>query len=413
MKTIEIKPQEFGLEPKQANELIGNLPSIIEERKVFESQYEEIKALDIEDEKTAKKARALRLKIRDNRTKGLNVWHKTTKDFFLKGGQFVDAIKRKEIAVNERMESDLEQIEKYAEIKEQKRLDELENARLEKLEPYKEFVPFGANIRTISDEDFEKLFNGAKLQYDTEQERLRKEQKEQERLQRIQKLHNERKENLLDVWSFVEDKTINFGELDEDVFGKICSDAYRAKSEHEAEQKRIREENERLAKEKAKAEADAAKEREKANQEIKKRQKSASEFLMKSGFEFTMDYGGLYTLSIGNAGGRLYLVSYKQSNLYFETDSELERFIEAALDKIALVKKEFESAKNEDEKIESERKAKEEAEKLAKAPVKEQLHAWIETFEINVAPVENEVSDEIIAKFGAFKHWAAKQVENL
>jgi colicin import membrane protein len=198
MRELEIiKPIEFGIEEKQANELMGNLPEIINERQVMEQQYSEIIKMDIEDSATAKKARDLRLIISKNRTQGINVWHKTTKDFFLKGGQFVDAIKRKEVAVNERMEEQLEQIEKYAEIKEQKRLDELESIRLDKLKPFSEFVPFGANIRNISDEDFDKILNGAKLQFNAkieaekkaEEERIAKEKAEAERI-RLQEIEN-------------------------------------------------------------------------------------------------------------------------------------------------------------------------------------------------------------------------------
>jgi colicin import membrane protein len=195
MNQIEIKPQEFGIEPKKANELIGNLPQIKAERDILQAQFYEVIKLDIEDPKTTKQAKELRLLIQKNRTQGIQVWHKTTKDFFLKGGQFVDAIKRMEIAINERMEIDLEQIEKYAENKERERLDELESKRLEILEPFKDFVPFGANIRTISDEDFNKILNGAKLQQEAKIEAEKKaeaERIEQERLAEIARIEREK-----------------------------------------------------------------------------------------------------------------------------------------------------------------------------------------------------------------------------
>jgi colicin import membrane protein len=186
MKTEIVKAEEFGIEPNKANELMGNLPQITSERDILEAQYNDIIKMDIEDVETSNKARVLRLQIRDNRTKGLSVWHRTTKDVFLRAGQFIDALKRKEEAVNNRMESALEEIEKHAEIKEKKRLDELEESRRLKLEPFSEFVPFGADIRTISDEDFTKIFNGAKMQMDAKieaenkakQERIEQEKKE-------------------------------------------------------------------------------------------------------------------------------------------------------------------------------------------------------------------------------------------
>lgn len=196
---VSVNPKEFGIEEKQAGEMLGNLPQIKIERVVLETQFDEIIKMDIESVETSKKARELRLLIQKNRTQGLNVWHKTTKDYFLKGGQFVDAIKRVETAINERMETALEEIEKHQEIKEQKRLDELEQQRLSKLELYKEFVPFGVSVRNVSDEDFEKILTGAKMQHEAkkeaelkaEQQRLEAERFEKERLEQ-QRLENER-----------------------------------------------------------------------------------------------------------------------------------------------------------------------------------------------------------------------------
>lgn len=204
MESLQIMPSEYGIEENKAIELIGNLPQIKSEREVLEKQYSEVVQMDIEEKETAKIAKELRLKISKNRTQGINIWHKNAKDFFLKGGQFVDAIKRVEVAVNERMEQQLEEIEKYAENKEKERLDLLESERLAKLELYKEFVPFGANIRNISEDDFDKLLNGSKLQFyakieaekKTEAERLENERlAEEARVEREKEIEAQRLEN--------------------------------------------------------------------------------------------------------------------------------------------------------------------------------------------------------------------------
>src|SRR5690625_916450 len=123
MKTGVIKPQDFGIETKQAKELMSNLPQIKEEREVLEKQYKNVIKLEIENPDSWKKARELRLLKQKNRTQGINTWHKNAKDYFLKGGQFVDAIKRKEASVNERMESQLLEIEKYEEIKRKQEIE--------------------------------------------------------------------------------------------------------------------------------------------------------------------------------------------------------------------------------------------------------------------------------------------------
>lgn len=196
---IQVNPTEFGIEESKANEIIGNLPQIKSERAILEVQYSEIIKMNIDDPATSKKARELRLLIRDNRTKGINVWHSTTKEFFLKGGQFVDAIKRKEIAVNERMEENLEQIEKHFEIKEAKRKQELSELRIAELELYSDFVPMGINFGELSDEEYLKIFNGSKLQYEAkleadkkaEEQRIAQEKAEAEAREQ-QRLENER-----------------------------------------------------------------------------------------------------------------------------------------------------------------------------------------------------------------------------
>lgn len=196
---IQVNPTEFGIEESKATELIGNLPQIKGERQILEQMYEQVILLDIEDKNTSKKAKELRLKIKENRTKGIEVWHKTSKDFFLKGGQFVDAIKRLEIAVNQRMEENLEQIEKHFEIKEAKRKQELSELRIAELELYSDFVPMGINFGELSDEEYKKIFNDSKLQYEAkleadkkaEEQRIAQEKAEAEAREQ-RRLENER-----------------------------------------------------------------------------------------------------------------------------------------------------------------------------------------------------------------------------
>ena len=77
------------------------------------------------------------------------------------------------------------------------------------------------------------------------------------------------------------------------------------------------------------------------------------------------------------------------------------------------------------EKLESEIKAKKDAEnkaileaekqakELAKAPVKKQMSIWIQSFEIPETTIKNEISEDIMSKFKAFKEWAENQLNNL
>ena len=197
MEVVKVNPSEYGIEEKKASELIGNLPQLQSERDVLEGQYNEVIKMDIESVETSKVARELRLKIRDNRTKGIAVWHRTTKEVFLRAGQYVDAVKNREVTINERMESNLEEIEKYAEIQEQKRRDELKAKRISELEVYSEFVPFGIDLGAMSDDEYQKVFNGAKLQFDAkiEAEKLEAERIAEEKRIEAERIEEQRLEN--------------------------------------------------------------------------------------------------------------------------------------------------------------------------------------------------------------------------
>ena len=286
MKTEVIKPKDFGIGTKQAKELMSNLPQIKEEREVLEKQYNDVIKLDIENPDSWKKARELRLLIQKNRTQGINTWHKNAKDYFLKGGQFVDAIKRKESAVNEYMEAQLLEIEKYEQIQKKKQIDRLNSERSSEMEMYSEFVPFGIHLGEMDEEEYRKLFQGAKLQYEAQQNRLKKEEEERQEKLRIEKLHNERKDLLLDVWQFVELKQANFGEMGDEDFEQVLVNAEAAKKDYEEIQRQIKEENKRLEKQRverekkekeklAKIEQDRKKEREKYLKKQKEAEKKA------------------------------------------------------------------------------------------------------------------------------------------
>jgi membrane protein involved in colicin uptake len=270
------------------------------------------------------------LLIQKNRTQGFNVWHKNAKDFFLKGGQFVDAIKRMEISINEKMENDLEEIEKHQERKEAERLAKLQQERLVLIEPYLENT-FGLDLAIMSDEMFESFLIGSKTKHDAkiEAEKLEAERIEKERLAEIERQKAIEKENA------------------------------KLKAEAEAKEKELAKERaEALAKQKA-LEQKALEERAKQDAKLKVEQEAKAKI---------------------------------EAELKAKKDAE----IKAENERIALLEQQ-----------------KKEAEKLAKAPIKEQLTKWVESFETKSPIVDNEISKEIIEKFESFKKWSLTQIEKL
>jgi len=104
-----------------------------------------------------------------------------------------------------------------------------------------------------------------------------------------------------------------------------------------------------------------------------------------------------------------------------EAEREKERKAEAAKleaerierDRIAkeLSDKKAAEAKAEADRIAAEKAAKLEAEKLAKAPIKSQLTAWVNSFQIPQTAIEHEKKTLIIEKFGRFLDWAKSEVD--
>jgi len=138
-QVLVVNPKEFGIEKKQALDLTKGLNPILDEKEKLREQFQELITQEVTPENT-KLFRELRLKIRDNRTKGTDVWHKAGKEFFLMGGKFYDAIKNKENQDNKAMESALEDKENHFIKIEAERITNLNNSRKELVAPYVESV---------------------------------------------------------------------------------------------------------------------------------------------------------------------------------------------------------------------------------------------------------------------------------
>jgi hypothetical protein len=108
------------------------------------------------------------LKIVKNRTQGIEKWHKANKAFYLAGGRFVDAVKNKEIVINEEMESKLLEAEKYFENLEKQKAKELNDDRIERIKPYVEDTT-GLDFAPMSDEDFDDYLLGKKTRFENEE----------------------------------------------------------------------------------------------------------------------------------------------------------------------------------------------------------------------------------------------------
>jgi len=176
--TEEIKPETFGLEIAKATEMVSGLSVTLAERKVLKNAYIDVIELPINAE-TLPIFKELRLKIVKNRTQGIEKWHKTNKAFYLAGGRFVDAVKNKEVLINEEMESKLLEGEKYFENLEKEAKAKLNAKRIEIICLYVDDVA-GLDFSDFNDEDFDDYVLGKKTRYN---ERIEAEKQEAIRIE--------------------------------------------------------------------------------------------------------------------------------------------------------------------------------------------------------------------------------------
>jgi hypothetical protein len=266
-------------------------------------------------------------------------------------------------------EAALEEVEKAREKKEAARKEALRIDRLDMLKPYcdnPEFYPLGE----MDESGFNDLLNGMKLQAEAkakaEQDRLEALRLEEERKQKqiaIDKLTQERRIVLLGyMYAYLGEGVL--GEMSEEEFEAVKTIAVKDYEAIKKEEQRIKEENEALRKQK---EADDAK--------AKQLAKEANDKLL----------------------------------IEKEKSDRLAKELKAKQDKEEQDKKDAEAA---------EKKRIADEKKLAKAPDKDKLNRWVDSFDIADIPtgLSNESGTkglEISNKFDAFKKWAKEQIEVL
>lgn len=213
-------------------------------RLACEERFSELTKLEITEE-VAKEAKELRLEIRPIRT-GIEKMRKAQKDFFLSGGNFVDAYAKAVSLPLENMENELMQIEKHFENLEAERLEAVKQERIAQLE--EAGVPkhlYIGGIAEMAQDLWDNYLSGQVLAI--------KAQKEAEAKAEQDRIAKEKEE-----WEEQERKDKELAELrakDEEREAKEIAE----KAEREAKEAKEQAERDRLqAKEKAKADKEKA-----------------------------------------------------------------------------------------------------------------------------------------------------------
>lgn len=184
--TEENNVELFGIEPKKAKEMVSGLSTTLAERQILKDAYVDVIGLEITTE-NLNTFKELRLKIMKNRTQGLTKWKEKEKAFYLAGGNFIQAIYNKEVAVNEEMEAKLLEAEKFFENKEKERLALIKKEREELLQPFVETLP--NDLETLDQDVFDYFLETKKKAHAEKLEaaRLEAERFEKERLAEIER----------------------------------------------------------------------------------------------------------------------------------------------------------------------------------------------------------------------------------
>ena len=122
---VVLKAADYGLEETKAQEIQATFMPMLEKMTELEKEYNLIIQKDINEE-LCTEAKTLRLKYVKVRTGTADI-HRKLKDFYLKGGRFVDGWKNAQIMASEGMESRLKEIENHYENIEKERITKLQD----------------------------------------------------------------------------------------------------------------------------------------------------------------------------------------------------------------------------------------------------------------------------------------------
>lgn len=230
-------------------------------------------------------------------------------------------------------------------------------------------------FENMSDETFEMFLSGIEKQYNDRIEAEKKAELQRIKNEMLDKLENQRRLEIAPFVQFItESKDLrNMSDIN---YSNFLQNIQKAKSDYEKEQEKIRLENEKLKEAKEKADKAAQKLKEENDKKLAKEKEDATE--------------------------KIRIEKEKSDKLQKELDDK------KAAEKLEIDKKNAEIEKQ-----------KKDDEKLAKAPVKDKITIWVDSFKCSDLDMKGftkqqiNLVDEIIGKFGGFKKWAKSEIEKL
>lgn len=382
-----------GLDKDKGKVLLDNFSGYFEMAAEWKRKTDELVITSIEQKAEMKLAREGRLFLKEKRI-AVEKTRKQMKEASLREGQTIDAIAKVLTNLIVPIEKDLEEKEKFAEIQEAKRIEALRDIRTRELDPYVEFVPYGLDLGTMDDENYQKVLIGAKLQKKAKEEADRKAEQERIEFEKLVKQRKEREIELLSIdgvrvnpnntFSLTDEENADFSclidfkeilDCDVETYQKLKGDFIAVAESNKAYREKLKLEKERLLKEAEERERKLAKERAKAEAERKSIE-----------------------------------VKARKEREEYERQLQIEREKQAKIE----AERKAEKARMEAERLEAERKAaaekraREEAERKAKnAPDKEKLIAFQNLIKnIEYPEVKGQDANDIL-------DWVKEEIEGI
>lgn len=190
--------ESIGLEVQTGNYIKEKFLPFFEQAEEWKLRAQALVVTDISQTADMKMARIARLALKEIRVNA-DKTRKELKEDSLRYGKAVQGVYNVIEFLISHIEKHLQEQEDFAAIYEGKKRAEIKANREMELQPFAEFVPFGLDLGAMSESDFQKTLNGAKLQLQAkieaeqraETERIAKEKAEAEERERV-KVENEK-----------------------------------------------------------------------------------------------------------------------------------------------------------------------------------------------------------------------------
>ena len=349
-------------------------------------------------------ARTIRLSLKDNRVASEKIKDEQKAGILIEA-RIIDNLNNLVKNTSKQLELKCELIEKFVEIQEAAKREQLRQSRTIELAGYEyQHDPNSLNLGDMSEDMYQMLLTGVKKKFDDKKELELKAEQERLEKQLQDQLHETRRQILKPFVQFYDTDTY-LGKMPDGeftIFLRSCSDA---KAANDLEQERIRKENEalRIANEK------------KENELAKERERQAALKAKADAIKAELSKNNLYLERL-NALTKIQTTLLSEFDIVFAFELTKKTSNSDFVDMFQhgssmIVDEKNKAVQKEKDRIASEKKA-------AKQPDKIKLKAWVESFNCFDAPLLKEQEStnlqvDIVSKFSGFKKWALSEIEKL